>query len=96
MPLRRAVFQKPVTELDIHTVRFPLADRDKLVWGEVSDTALRERAMLDEIKTGLEKAALFERYRVMLEMLASELYDEGKRFTQPDGTIVVRVPNGRF
>jgi hypothetical protein len=96
MPLRRAFFHNPITDLDIHSVRFPLADGDKLVWGEVTDHALRERALRDEIKTGLEKAALFERYRVMLEMLAGELYDAGKWLAQPDGTIVVRVPNDAF
>jgi hypothetical protein len=96
MPLRRAVFREPIVDLDVHSVRFPLADGDQLVWGEVSDLALRERGIRDEIKTGLEKAALFERYRVLLEMLASELYDEGKRITHPDGTIVVKVPNGVF
>ena len=96
MPLRRAIIREPIVELDINSVRFPLLDGEKLVWGEVSDHALRERAMRDEIKTGLEKAALFARYRTLLEMLASELYDENKRFTEPDGTIVVKVPNGRF
>lgn len=96
MPLRRAIFLEPITDLDISTVRFPMIDGDKVVWGEVSDFALRERAMRDEVKTGLEKKALFERYRTFLEMLASELYDEERRQVDPDGTTVVRVPNGRL
>ena len=81
MPLRRAVGLEPITDLDISTVRFPMVDdkgKSKTVWGEVSDLALRERAMQDEVKTGLEKKALFEQYRELLEGLASELYDEDK------------------
>jgi hypothetical protein len=68
------------------------------MWGEVSDLALRERAMRDEV-TGVDKlakSALFDRYRDLLEKLASELFDEGKYGTAPDGAMVVRVPNGRF
>jgi hypothetical protein len=93
MPLRRAVFREPITDLDIATVRFPMADGDKLVWGEVSDLALRERAMRDGVRTGLEKKALFERYRNFLEGLASEAYDTGHG-EDKDGTVVVRVTNG--
>ena len=56
---------------------------------------MRERGIRDELKVGLEKRALFERYPAILEMLASELYDEGKYHTENDVT-VVRVPNGRL
>jgi hypothetical protein len=35
-------------------------------WGEVTDLALRERALQDGITTGLEKATLSERYRLIL------------------------------
>jgi hypothetical protein len=86
-------------ELDILTVRFPMMDGEgKLVWGEVSDLALRERAMRDGVKgeDKLLKRVLFEHYRQLLEALASELFDEGKYATASDGAIVVRVPNGRL
>jgi hypothetical protein len=51
--------------------------------------------MRDKVKTGLEKRALFERYRQILEGLASELFDEGKLTEDKSlGVLVVRVPNG--
>jgi hypothetical protein len=95
MPLSRVNSREPIIGLDIHSVRFPLTDGKTLIWGEVSDLALRERAMRDEVKTGLEKRALFERYRQILEGLASELFDEGKLTEDKSlGVLVVRVPNG--
>jgi Protein of unknown function (DUF1488) len=97
MPLSRVNSREPIIGLDIQSVRFPLTDGKRLIWGEVSDLALRERAMRDEVKTGLEKQALFERYRQLLEGLASELFDEGK-FAEDKllGILVVRVPNDRL
>jgi hypothetical protein len=95
MPLSRVNTREPIIGLDIHSVRFPLTDGKNLIWGEVSDLALRERAMRDEVKTGLEKRALFERYRQILEGLASELFDEGKLTEDKSlGVLLVRVPNG--
>jgi hypothetical protein len=76
MPLRRSTDHQPIIDLDILTVRFPLTDGKQIVWGEVSDLALRERAIRDEVKDGLEKRALFDRYRSVLEMLASDLFDD--------------------
>jgi hypothetical protein len=96
MPLRREKAFYPMVDLDRDTVRFPLTDGTQLIWGEVSDLALRECAMRDEIKTGLEKRQLFELYRQILEVLASELFDEGKSGKATDGALVVRVPNGRL
>jgi hypothetical protein len=94
MPLRRSTDHQPIIDLDILTVRFPLTDGKQIVWGEVSDLALRERAIRDEVKDGLEKRALFDRYRSVLEMLASELFDDRKSMTAADGATVVRVTNG--
>jgi hypothetical protein len=91
------MFLKPSIALELEMISFPMvdvADDSKVVWGKVSDLALRERAMRDGVKTGLEKQALFERYRQDLEMLASEAYDDRHFVNEPDGTIVVRVTNG--
>jgi hypothetical protein len=99
MPLSRDHARSPIVDLDILTVRFPMIDgARKSIWGEVSDLALRERAITDGVtgEDNLLKRALFERYRSMLELLASELFDEGKYGTPSDGATVVRVPNGRF
>jgi hypothetical protein len=97
MPLRQNTSREPIVELDIQTVRFPLTrDGTDIVWGEVSDHALRERAMQDGIRQGLEKRELFNRYRQLLEMLASELFDEGKFVTDASGNVIVLVPNGRL
>ena len=52
--------------------------------------------MRDGVTTGLEKRVLFERYRPILEVLASELFDEHKYFRKSNCMIVVRVPNGGF
>ena len=94
MPLTRVNIREPVIGLDIQSVRFPLTDGKSLIWGEVSSLALRERAMRDEVKTGLEKRALFDRYRQILEQLASELFDDGKSGKEEStGTLVVRIPN---
>jgi hypothetical protein len=97
MPLSRVNSREPIIKIDIQSVRFPLTDGKSLIWGEVSELALRERAVRDEIKTGLEKWALFERYRQILEELASELFDEGKMTEDKTlGVLVVRVPNGKL
>jgi hypothetical protein len=93
MPLIPNSSREPITDFDILSIRFPLSDGDKSVWGEVSEHALRERAAQDGV-SGLNKMELFERYRPKLEKLASDLYDEGKHFTATDGAVVVRVPNG--
>jgi hypothetical protein len=96
MPLKRSDAHQPSIEWDIYTVRFPLTDgNENIIWGEVSDLALRERAFRDELKNDLEKRALFDHYRLMLEGLASELFDEG-RYRNKHGRTVVRVPNGRL
>jgi hypothetical protein len=97
MPLSRVNTREPIIKIDIQNVRFPLTDGKSLIWGEVSELALRERAMRDGIKTGLEKWALFERYRQILEGLASELFDDGKLAEDKSlGVLVVRVPNGKL
>ena len=99
MPLRRDNKHEPIVDLDILTARFPLTTPDgkEVIWGEVSDFALREAAMRDGKQEGLEKHALFEHYRPILEGLASELYDEGKYGKDAStGMLVVRVPNGRL
>ena len=97
MPLRRARTVEPMVDLDLLSVRFPMVDAkspaSQIVWGEVTDFALRERAAADGVTTGLEKAALFERYRLTLEGLASELFDEGRQFNDASGMVVVRVVN---
>ncbi len=93
MPLSRVNSREPIIKIDIQSVRFPLTDGKSLIWGEVSELALRDRAMRDEINAGLEKWALFERYRQTLEGLASELFDEGKLTEDKSlGVLVVRVP----
>jgi hypothetical protein len=93
MPLRRAAYHEPI--VDKFHIRFPmLDDGDNLVWGEVSDYALRQRASLDGIESSLEKAALFERYRSLIEKRASEFHDQGKTFVAPAGTRFVQVPTG--
>jgi hypothetical protein len=82
----------------MQTVRFPLTDAgNDLIWGEVRDFVLRQRPTQDGLREGLEKRALFERYRPMLEMLASGLFDEGKfQRDESTGKLVVRVPYGRL
>ena len=95
MPLRRDPNHQPIAESDLQTVRFPLTDGSQLVWGEVSDLALRERAARDKLKP-LEKRALLEHYRKILEKAASQLFDEGKFGKAADGATVVRVPAGRL
>jgi hypothetical protein len=97
MPLSRVNSREPIIKVDIQSVRFPLTDGKSLIWGEVSELVLRERAVRDEVKTGLEPWALFERYRQILESLASELFDEGELTEDKSlGVLVVRVPNGKL
>jgi hypothetical protein len=53
MPLRRSNNHQP-SFVDIQNIRFPLTDDGKrIIWGQVSDLALRERAMRDEVKRRL-------------------------------------------
>jgi hypothetical protein len=96
MPLRRAINFKPVIELDLLNIHFPMvdvADDSKVVWGHVSEHALRKRAFRDKVKANLDKAGLFDNYRAILEGLASQLYDEGKYQRWPDRGVSVRVTN---
>jgi hypothetical protein len=86
-----------VIELDLLDVHFPMVDvtyDSKVVWGEVSEHALRERAFRDKVKASLGKAALFAHYRALIEGLTSELYDKGIYERWPDGRVTVRVTNG--
>jgi hypothetical protein len=39
-----------------------IADDDNIIWGEVSEHALRERAFREKVKAAFDKAALFEHY----------------------------------
>jgi len=95
MPLRRATYHEPILDESIFHIRLPmLDDHDRLVWVEISDYALRQRAMLDGAKTDLGKSALFERYRTLIEKRASEHYDQGKAIARSDGTRFVQVPTG--
>ena len=96
MPLRRNNSLEPLLDADVHSVRFPLTNDEagEIVWGEVSHMALLARASRDGLTDGLQKAALFERYRDALEGLASELFDDGRFSAAPDGTTVVRILNG--
>jgi hypothetical protein len=97
VPLRRAVALKPSFQTDPLNVRFPmvdLEDKSKVVWAQVSDLVLRDRAFRDRVKIGLDKASLFAQYRIRIEELASDLYDQGAYRVWPDGMITVRIPNG--
>ena len=93
----RAAAEAEVIKLKRSAAPLRSVDGKSLIWGEVRELALRERAMRAEIKTSLEKRALFERYRQILEGLVSELFDEGK-LTRDKllGVLVVRVPNGKL
>ncbi len=96
MPLKRGNAHQPSIEWDTYTVRFPLTDGDEhIIWGEVSDIALRERAFRDELQNDLGKRALFDHYRPVLERLARDLFDEGK-YQNKHGRTVVRVPDRTF
>jgi len=96
MPLRRNNSVEPVLDAGGDCVRFPLTNDEagEIVWGEVSHLALRARASRDGLASGMQTAALFDQHRETLEALASELFDEGRFSTTPDGVAIVRILNG--
>jgi hypothetical protein len=62
-----------------------VAKGSDLIWCVVAEHKLRARAARDGVPTGLELAALFERYREYLEQRASDAYDAGKWVVAPNG-----------
>lgn len=91
MPLRRAVLQDAPNFTHPVRIRFPMTeDGGAVIWGEIKDEVLRRRAITDGIP-GLEREALFDRYRNMLEALASEAFDEGSAAKAPDGAMVLHI-----
>jgi hypothetical protein len=93
MPLRRAVLQQEPRFDHPSIIRFPMIDGEcpsEIVWGEVSDFILRARAVRDG-KEGLLRRKLFEQYRLTLEGLASEAYDDERTGLASDGARIVPV-----
>lgn len=91
MPLRRAVFQDAVDFSNPARIRFPLTEHGAtVIWGEITDAELRRRAITHGLP-GLNRRALFDRYRLLLEVFASEAFDDGRTAASSDGATVVAV-----
>ena len=73
---------------------FPMVAGKQVVFGLVSFMALRDRALRGALSTDISDRALFDRYREILEYVASSEFDAGH--AQTNGITEVRVTSSHF
>jgi hypothetical protein len=74
---------------------FPMVTGKKAVFGLISFVALRDRAMRDALANDISDRLLFDRYREIIEYVASSEFDVGHA-EEANGVTEVRVTSANF